>query len=64
MWHYIAFFYVDGGLVALTDPVWLQGSFDTLTGVFDRLGLQKNVGKTVRMIVHPCRAVVTHSFMS
>ena len=35
------FFYVDDGLVASTDPEWLQGAFDTLTGLFDRVELCK-----------------------
>ena len=35
-----AFSYKNDVLVALTDPVWLQGSFDTLTtGYFDRVGI-------------------------
>ena len=28
--HRAAFLYMDDGLVALIDPVWLQGLFDTL----------------------------------
>ena len=31
--HYAKFFYSNDGLVALTDPVWLQGEFDTLIGL-------------------------------
>ena len=30
--------------------------FDTLTGIFDRVGLQKNVRKTVGMVCRPCWA--------
>ena len=30
-WH---IFYADDGMVASTDPDWLQGEFDTLTGIF------------------------------
>ena len=40
-----AFFYVDYEIVASTDPVWLQTAFDTLTGIFDRVGLLTNVRK-------------------
>ena len=47
-WH---FFYADYDLVALTDPDWLQGVFNTLTGLFDRVELRKNVGKIVEMIL-------------
>ena len=32
---------------------WLQGEFDALTGMFDRLGLQANVGKTVGIVFQP-----------
>ena len=38
------------GLVASNDPEWLQGVFDTLTGLFYRVGIQTNVRKTVGML--------------
>ena len=57
--HRSTFLYPYDGLVAPTDPVWLQGLFDTLTRFFDRVGLQTNVEKTVLMIFHPCRTVGT-----
>ena len=50
---------MDDGLVASANPVLLQGEFDTLTGLFDRVELGKNVRKTIRMICHPCRTVGT-----
>ena len=53
MRHRAAIFYVDYGLVVLTDPVWLQRSFDTMTRLFDRVGLQTNFGKTVGIIFRP-----------
>ena len=31
-------FYAEDGLVASTNPVWLQGTFDTLMRLFDRVG--------------------------
>ena len=37
----------------------LQGAFNTLTGFFDRLVLQKNVGKMIGMICCPCCEVGT-----
>ena len=37
------------------------GAFDTLIGLFDRVGIQKNFMKTVGMICHPFRAVGTQS---
>ena len=36
-------------MVDLSDPHWLHGEFNTLVGLFDRVGLQTNVGKTVSM---------------
>ena len=44
-------------MLASTNPVWLQTAFGTLTGIFDRVGLRKNVWKTVGMVFQPCRAV-------
>ena len=35
----VALFYADNGLVASTDPGWLQLAFDMLMGIFDRVGL-------------------------
>ena len=51
-----ALFYADDGMVALSDPCWLQGLFDTAVGLFDKLGLRTNVKKTVFMVCHPCQA--------
>ena len=34
-----ALFYADDGLVASTNPGWLQSTFDTLTGIFNCIGL-------------------------
>ena len=59
--HRIAFFYADSSLVASTDPGWIQGAFDTLTGLFGNVGLRINVGTTVGMLFHPLCAVVTQS---
>ena len=50
MKQYTAFFYKDDGLVALTDPVWLQGAFETMTGLLYRVVIQTNSMKTVSMI--------------
>ena len=38
------------------DPGWFQLAFDFLTGLFDRVGLRKNVCKTVGTLYQPCRA--------
>ena len=59
--HRTDFFYVDGGLVESTDPVWLQGAYDTLTGFFNRVGIWKNPRKTVRMLCCPFYTVGNQS---
>ena len=51
-----AFFYADDGMVASTGPVWLQTAFNTITGIFDWVGLTMNVRKTLGMVCHPCRS--------
>ena len=48
--------YADNGVVASTDPGWLQSALDLLTGIFDRVELCTNVRKTVGMVFQPCRA--------
>ena len=53
--HQTALFYTDGGMVASSEPAWLQGAFKALVGLFDRVGLLTNVGKTVSMVCHPCQ---------
>ena len=37
--HRATFLFADDGLVALEDPVWFLGVFDTLTGLFGRLSI-------------------------
>ena len=54
--HQSAVFYADDSMVVSSDPAWLQGEFNTLVAIFDRVGLLTNVGKTVSMVCHPCRA--------
>ena len=41
--HCNDFLYSGDGLAASTDQVRLQGESDTLTGLFDRLGIRENV---------------------
>ena len=50
------FFYSGDGMVVSTDPGWIKLGFDTLAGIFDWVGLQTNVRKTVGMVFRPCRA--------
>ena len=54
--HRLAVFYSDDGMVVSSDPAWLQGAFSALVAIFDRVGLRTNIGKTVSMACHPCRA--------
>ena len=44
-----ALFYADDGMVASSDPRWIQGAFSTLFGLFGRVDLKTNAGKTVSM---------------
>ena len=59
--HHNYLFYADNGMVASSDPQWLQGEFITLVGLFDREGLRTNVGKTVGMVCRPWQAAGTQS---
>ena len=43
------------GVIASTEPGWLQSAFDLLTGLFDYVGLQTNVCKTKGVVFRPCR---------
>ena len=54
--HQAALFYADNRMVVSSDPAWLQGAFTALVGLFDRVGLLTNVGKTVSMVCHPSQA--------
>ena len=59
--HQADLFYADDGMVASSDPRWLQWVFDTLVSLFERVGLRTNVGKTVSMVCRPCEAAGTQS---
>ena len=48
--HQVSLFYADDGMVALSNPRWLQWEFDTLVSQFDRVGLRTNIGKVVIMV--------------
>jgi hypothetical protein len=43
-------FYIDDGLIASCNPVWLQASFNVLVGLFERIGLFTNATKTKAMV--------------
>ena len=43
-------------MFVLLEPTWFQGAFTALVGLFDRVGLRTNVGKTVSIVCHPCQA--------
>ena len=61
MIHHPAFLYTYYGLVASTDPVWLQGEFENITGLFDRVGIWTKIGNTIGMLCCTYRMVRTHS---
>ena len=48
-------------MVVLPYPRWIQGAINNLVGLFDRVGLKNNFGKTVGMVCHPFQATRTHS---
>ena len=43
-------------MVESSDPHWLQWAFNALVGLFECVGLRKNLGKTVSMTCRPCPA--------
>ena len=51
--HRTAFFYPDDSLVAYTDPDWMHRVFETLTGLFNRLGIRKLLGRQSRCSSDP-----------
>ena len=51
-----ALFYADNSMVESSDPRWLQWAFNALVGLFERVGLLTNVGKTVSMTCRACPA--------
>ena len=53
--HQNEIFYADDGMVALSDPGWLQGTFSTLVGLFDTVGLRTNVRKKFDIVCRPCQ---------
>ena len=57
--HQNSLFYVDNGMFTLSDSQWIQGAFSTLVGLFNRLGLLTNVGKTVSMVYRTFQAAGT-----
>ena len=48
-------FYSDDEVVASTNPGWIQQAFDLLTGLFDQVGLQTIVHKTVGVVYRTFR---------
>ena len=48
-------------MLASSDPQWLQWAFTQLVGLFDRVGLNTNSGKTVSMTCQPCSTTVNRS---
>ena len=53
--HQATLFYADDDMVELSDPIWLQGAFDTLVGLFDRVGLWKTLGRKSVWSAAPAR---------
>ena len=52
--HQNDLFYADNVMVESSYTRWLQGAFSTLVGLFGRVGLNTNAGKTVVMVCCLC----------
>ena len=48
------FFYADNGLLSSPQPSRLQAVLNLLTGIFDRMGLHKNLNNMVEIVCHTC----------
>ena len=48
-------------MIASSDPQWLQWAFTQLVGLFDRVGLNTNINKTISMTCRPCTAAGNRS---
>ena len=59
--HQAALFYADDGMIASSNPQWLQWAFTQIVGLFDRVGLNTNINKTVSMTCRPCTAAENQS---
>ena len=59
--HQNALFYTEDGMVVLSDPQWIQSAFRNMVGLFDRVGLRTNVGKTAGMVFCPYQVEGTQS---
>ena len=57
--HQNSLFYVDYGMVASLYMRWLQEDFNTLVGLFDRMGLHTNIRKTVIVVFRLCQVAGT-----
>ena len=51
-----AFFYADDGMLAPIEPGCLHLAFETLTVLFDWVGIRTKVRKNVRIVCRPFRA--------
>ena len=54
-------FYADDGVLSARCPEWLQSSFTTLVGLFERVGLRTNSQKTKVMTCVPGRISVSYA---
>ena len=52
----VVYFYANSGLIVSTQPEGLQGAFDILAGLFERVILKTNIHKTTCMACHTCHA--------
>ena len=55
-----ALFYANNEMLALPRSAWIHADLYFLTGLFDRVGIQTNINKTVGMACQSCYIVVGH----
>ena len=61
VYHLAEYFYADDDILASNRATRLQWSFETLTKIFNQMGLCKNVAKTMIITCQTCRALGIHS---
>ena len=57
----IFFFYVNNGLVASTNTVWIQWLSGVVIGIFEQVGMRNNMSNIVTMVCQPIPIVCRYS---
>ena len=51
--HHNIVFYKNDGQIDVRNPIWVQKNLISMVRTFDRVGIQKNMGKTKAMVCTP-----------